>query len=690
MKKFFSIFMTFVILGVFAFTGCGDDDFKSSTNNGNADTSSKYAEKYSSVATISDLGYRSTTYSPDDTWVVYWYLCGTDLESENGAATADLKELMEVQLPENVSVVIQTGGTSQWNNDFINPEVIQRHVYNSTGFSTVDEQPLSSMGDPSTLQGFLEFCEENYPANHKMFLFWDHGGGSAGGAEVDELFENDVLTLDEMKTAFNAVYSDEIETGSQDEIATKNASDLNIPYEIIGFDTCLMATVDTAKAFQKFGRYLVASEETEPGNGWYYTGWVGELAQNTATNGAILGKAICDSFQEGCELAGTEDSITLSVTDLINFPKLDTAYDNLGKEALFNTCENISFLGDFSRSVSKAENYGGNNDEEGYTNMVDLGDLARNSSNLLTDNSQAVLDALSECIVYKINGPYRTQATGLSCYYSFDNNQESFSEYAKVATSQAFKYLSEYSVLGEMQQDGYEYLSTLSDYSELPAVPKFEEDLPISISDDGYASLQIDDDKLDTIQSVCFNIFHYDEENQQLYMLGSDDDINADWENGEFKDNFDGTWASLDGHLVYMELTYQSDDYNTYSVPIKLNGEEYNLKVAYDYKLGKYIIMGATKGIDADTNMADKNLVKLKEGDEITTILYTVDLQDESENVNEVEVETFKIGKEPIFENTDLGDGQFAYMFEVKDINNKITYSDTALFSVENGEIFVQ
>ena len=41
-------------------------------------------------------------------WAVYWYLCGSDLESEGGFAT----ELLEVALPENVTVVIETGGAA--------------------------------------------------------------------------------------------------------------------------------------------------------------------------------------------------------------------------------------------------------------------------------------------------------------------------------------------------------------------------------------------------------------------------------------------------------------------------------------------------------------------------------------------------------------------------------------------------
>ncbi|MBQ5758777.1 MAG: hypothetical protein IIV92_01465 [Schwartzia sp.] len=47
-----------------------------------------------------------------DTWVVYWYLCGSDLESNYGAASLDLQELSQVNLPPNVKFVIETGGSN--------------------------------------------------------------------------------------------------------------------------------------------------------------------------------------------------------------------------------------------------------------------------------------------------------------------------------------------------------------------------------------------------------------------------------------------------------------------------------------------------------------------------------------------------------------------------------------------------
>lgn len=68
-------------------------------------------------------------------------------------------------------------------------------------------------------------------------------------------------------------------------------------------------------------------------------------------DGATLGTAICDSFQEGCEIYGTDDEITLSVIDLSRISPLLVAYDNLGREALSYACADPIFFSEFGRSA---------------------------------------------------------------------------------------------------------------------------------------------------------------------------------------------------------------------------------------------------------------------------------------------------------------------------------------------------
>ena len=608
----------------------------------------------------------------DGSWAVYWYLCGSDLESNGGFATIDLSEMLEVELPENVKVVIQTGGSSVWQNEYMDPDKLQRWLYSSEGLELLEEQESASMGDAQTLYDFLAFANENYPAEKVAVTFWNHGGGSVNGAAFDELYGLDSLDLAEMYEAFDAVWPADTE---------------NPALELVGFDTCLMATVDVAAVFQNFAKYLVGSEEVEPGNGWYYSGWLGALAEDPDMDGVGLGKAICDTYYEGCEAVGTQDQTTLSLTDLTKLTPLLEAYESFGQEAFVAATEDPGFFAELGRAAAESENYGGNTREQGYTNMVDLGHLARQTSWMLP-SAQSVSDALEECVLYKVNGMYRSESTGLSCYYSYNGDIDDFNGYIGVGAGMAFKHLFAYGLTGELAEGGEEYLDSLN-IQELPEIVSLPDmgwdNKPLDINDDGVTVLDLGPDADDALAGINFLLYYVDEESDQMMLLGSDNDMNADWENGVFTDNFRGVWGAIDGHLVYMELSCADEDYNLYSVPILLNDEEYNLQVAYDFHTEEWSILGAAKGLD-ESGMAGKELRLLEEGDKITTIwkLASYSGDDDFEMYT---VDDLTVTADTSFGEINLYDGKYILMYEMWDAAGNYVYSDSADIDCKDGEM---
>ncbi len=608
----------------------------------------------------------------DGSWAVYWYLCGSDLETNGGFATTDLSEMMEVQLPENVNVVIQTGGAAVWQTDQMDPEKLQRWLYNSEGLQLIEEQDTANMGDAQTLYEFLAFANENYPADKVAVTFWNHGGGSVGGAAFDELHGLDSLDLAEMYQAFDAVWPADTE---------------NPALELVGFDTCLMATVDVASTFQGFAKYLVASEEVEPGNGWLYSGWLGALAENTDMDGAALGIAICDTYYQGCEAVGTQAQTTLSVTDLSKLNPLLEAYESFGQEAFAAAAEDPGFFAELGRAAAQSENYGGNTREQGYTNMVDLGHLARQTAWMLP-SAQRVCDALADCVLYQVGGPYRAEATGLSCYYSYNGDVDDLNGYIGVGESTAFKHLYAYELTGELAEGGEEYLSSL-DIGELPErVTLADMDwngAPLDMDDAGTSFLTLGPEANDVLAGIGFSLFYVDEAGDQMLLLGTDNDLDADWENGVFYDNFRGVWGALDGHLVYMELSFEGEDYNLYSVPILLNGEAYNLQVAYDFTTEEWSILGASQGLD-ESGMASKELRLLAEGDVITTIWKAATFTGD-DDFEMYAAEELTVTADTAFGEAPLFDGSYSMVFEMWDSVGNYAYSDAVTFDCANGEI---
>lgn len=667
-KKVLSLVMAAAM--VFSLTACDDEYEEDPVVNDDVETSSEE----SSVADVPDDGEGAQDVAAGEgSWAIYWYLCGSDLESGGGFASADLGELMEVQLPENVNVVIETGGSSEWQNDVIDASKLQRWVYNSEGLMLVDEQPSASMGEAQTLADFLSFAKTNYPAEKTAVVFWNHGGGSVSGASFDELYDFDSLTLDEMYAAFSSVWEPSAE---------------NQPLELVGFDTCLMATVDVANTFSDLAHYLVASEETEPANGWYYSQWVGALAQDTSMDGAELGKVICDAYYAGCEEVGTQDNTTLSLTDLSKVGPLLEAYESFGAEALAAACTDPAFFSQFGRVAAQSENYGGNTKEQGYTNMVDLGHMARQSAGMLS-SSQSVLDALNDCVLYQVGGQYRTEATGLSCYYSYNGDVDEFNSYAGLGAGEAFKYFYSYELTGELDDSGMEYIADL-DFTELPEVQNLLtmgwDGIALDVDDNGTAYMTLGPDANDILAGIGFSLYYVDTENDLMMLLGTDNDMNADWDNGVFSDNFRGVWGSIDGNLVYMELSFEGDDYNLYSVPVLLNGEEYNLQVVYDFTGEQWGIIGARQGID-NNGMADKELRLLQEGDEITTIWYMATATGD-DDFEPYEANTFTVTADTAFAETQLFDGSYSMVFEMRDAMGNYAYSDAVTFDYEDGEIY--
>lgn len=633
------------------------------------------AEDYANKDTDASIVDKDNGQADTDTeWAIYWYLCGSDLETNIGVATNDLIELMEVELPETVKVFIQTGGASVWQNDVINADTIGRYLYDQNGLQLLEELPSANMGDGQTLKDFLIFGRDNFPARRTAVVFWNHGGGSVAGASFDELYGMDSLSLAEMYQAFAEVFGE---------------NSANRPLDIVGFDTCLMATIDTAYVFSDIAKYLVASQELEPGNGWLYSGWIGELAKTPDMEPLQLARIICDTYEQGCREVGTEDYITLSVTDLSKVSNLIAAYDDFGKEALAYAAKNPTFFTQLSKIANSVENYGGNTREQGYSNMTDLGSLALKAQEMLPETSGAVMAALADCVVYKINGKYRPESEGLSCYYSYNGDIEDFIQYAGVGPSDSFKYLYAYGLTGELSEEGMKYISQLN-FDSLPELLTLRsvnwDDIPVTVDSEGYSTLILGSEAIDILSSLSFELYYVNPEEDIMLCLGSDNDIIADWDRGIFKDNFRGVWGSLDGALCYMEIAYEGDTYNLYTVPILLNGEGYNLMVIYDFELGEYLIEGARKPLD-ESGAADKNLRYLVEGDEIQTIHYASLISDDSGELTAVPIDTIVVASDTSFEETELGDGIFIMIYVMRDSQGNTAYSAAVTFESIGGEI---
>lgn len=318
------------------------------------------------------------------------YLCGTDLESRSKMATSDLQEMIDAKISEDVNVIVYSGGCNKWQNNAISNRTNQIWQVKDEGMVCLEKDLGSySMTDPDTLSYFIRWGAKRFPANRMSLIFWDHGGGSVSGFGYDEKFASSGgMSLAEIDKAL---------------------TDGGVKFDFVGFDACLMATTENALMLTKHADYLIASEETEPGIGWYYTNWLTNYSKNPSMSTLEIGKNIIDDFVETCAKRCSGQSTTLSIVDLA---ELETTIPETLTEFSTDTYELIK-----NQDYAKVSNARSGAREFGSSSKIDQVDLVHLAKNMGTEEGEALAEAILSSVKYNRTSSNMTNSYGLSIYF---------------------------------------------------------------------------------------------------------------------------------------------------------------------------------------------------------------------------------------------------------------------------------
>ena len=319
-----------------------------------------------------------------DTVTVMVYMVGSDLETEDGCASSDLAEMLQADLGSRMNLVLQTGGAKSWTDRRINAGTCQRWRIRSGELEQIGDAGDMDMSQSRSLSDFISFAADACPADRYCLILWNHGGGAISGFGYDERYDSEMMPLEAIDAAL-----------------TKAA----VRFDFVGFDACLMATIETAFMLERHADYLIASEETEPGSGWAYTGWLTALGADPAVDTVTLGQKIVDDFTED---AGSFEAATLSVVDLRYIP---AAYERLCT-FLSEARDKITDDGDyktFSVARAEAKAYG-----EGDFEQIDVQDYVLRTG---LPDAQEVCSLISRAVCYQ--GGTVAGASGLAMYFPY-------------------------------------------------------------------------------------------------------------------------------------------------------------------------------------------------------------------------------------------------------------------------------
>lgn len=665
-----------------------------------------------------------TPMGADSTWTILMYFCGTNLEEQYSAASKDFKEMINSNLDkaslDKLNIIIQTVGCKKWqSNNIPNNKIGRYRVTDSNQLELIETIDDASSGDPNTLYSFLDWGVTNYPAKNMGVILWDHGSGPIYGVCRDEKFDSDGLTLQEMEYSFAKV--------------SKNMSS---KFEFIGFDTCLSGCIEYANAFAPYANYMIASAQTEPGDGWYYTPVLKYLKDNLDCNGLDLGKVICDSYTDYYSNDIAKDDITLATFDL---NKVDNAMIELNyltkylSDAISSKPECANIL---LEMLSDRVKFGT------FNEIVDIGSLISYFDETKDFNYDTTYfkSAFNELMCYKkICEPFASKgAIGITMYLPKDvisynlllqYRNACFSPYHMSLIEKLFYAKQNYDWKDYIDfdwtksscfyEDSFEFLENVIDniyyepnlHKAMMAVPKYANDgfleawynnfsLYSPIHKKTYTrnaynvkfdekldnnntkyTAKIEKDSLKYVETVYSTVFAKDGDN--LLCLGENVNVNYNDDNGKVSSTFNKEWFMLpDGQfLTTYVISHDSKTKTTvYSIPVVINEIESSIRIKEE-KVNdeyKYTCLGVWDSI-SNSNYAGRGYLPLNSGTVITPI-YDV-YKGDTDNYESEYGEEYTISSDFDFLFGKLPKGEYSYAYSLQCINGNNVYSSLKSFT---------
>jgi len=629
-----------------------------------------------------------------DTVTIMVYMCGTDLESKYGMASNDLNEMKAATISDKVRILVYTGGCNQWKNTTgVSISNRTNQIYRvESGKITLLEDKLGDkpMTDPATLTDFIDYCSSEYPADRNMLIFWDHGGGSLTGYGYDEKHSSaGSMNLAGINTAL------------------KNAG---IKYDFIGFDACLMATVETDLMCASYADYIIASEETEPGVGWYYTNWLTALSKDTSMPTIEVGKKIIDDFVTVCASSCQGQKTTLSIVDLAELSMtLGDDFRAFSQSTTELITENHYSVVSDARSSSR---------EFAQSSQIDQIDLVNFAMNLGTEEGEELTQTLLSAVKYNRTSSNMTNAYGISIYFPYRKTSKvttASNLYDQIGLDEEYTdCIREFAGLqgaGQAVTGGSaspfgavsgqtssssggpvtldEILSlvgslsgggrSMSDQETAEYIAENQLDTSLlhwMLAEDGSVYLPLPEEQWELVHSVDMNMFYDDGDG--YIDLGLDNIYSID-DNGNLIADTEGTWLSIEDQPVAYYHTDTVDDGDHYTitgyVPAMLNGERVKLILIFTDEEPKGYIAGADPDYDPSvTETASRGLIELKDGDRIDFLCDYYSYDGEYEDSFYLG-DPLTVSGAPKISDTYVG-GDYIALYKFTDIYNQAYWSD--------------
>ncbi|MBD3273355.1 hypothetical protein GF385_03350 [Candidatus Dependentiae bacterium] len=278
-------------------------------------------------------------------------------------AALNIEQMKKVGSNKNVNILVQQDvyGKEESKRIFIEKD-------KQTEIEKVTTRPECISGTPESLYSFVEWAIKNYPAEKHALILWDHGSGIV---DIDiwknifkfnplalykinietGLFELNRELLSKRGICFNEIFEVYLNNQELKETLKKVSENLlkNKKLDVLAMDACNMNMLEVASQVKDYVKYMVGSEEAEPGTGWNYE-LVLEPFKNKTQTTEEFSKNIVTSYQKHYEKSYVD--FTQSAINLEKINLLENNIDQIAKQLILllksksnkKICKNINKL----------------------------------------------------------------------------------------------------------------------------------------------------------------------------------------------------------------------------------------------------------------------------------------------------------------------------------------------------------
>jgi hypothetical protein len=352
---------------------------------------------------------------PKKPWLFFAYIAAVNNLYE--FASSDINE-MKKGTNKNVNTLIFLHGL-QSNNNLFSKKIIL--VNNKTSTEETLDKALDS-GALSTFIAGVKWAISQAPHDYIAIDLWNHGAGilnpitkTKRGICFDDVSRN-YLTDKHLRYAFEKI------------VKLRNGKKI----DILGFDACLMGSIECNASWADYAKYIVGSEETIPGYGWGYETVLKSLTKSISPKN--FASAMVESYKK--TYTNVEADFTLSAIDA---SKIKPVANNVNLVAqllinLLSADKNLRVV--IKNSLRQTVKY-----YEPY--YIDLGNFYQNliknlikfkskvgaaKVNNLIFNLNSGINLVKKCVINNAAGPSKKNSLGISIYFPTDYIDSSYSK----------------------------------------------------------------------------------------------------------------------------------------------------------------------------------------------------------------------------------------------------------------------